>query len=72
MKNTFINKDTNLETEISTKRRFIQQNFKPNTVNIDKLLNRVKIQEKNKRKENLILFALALIFISAVAYISLK
>ena len=38
---------------------FVKNNYKKNPINVDinKLLNRVKLEEKNKRKQKLIYFA---------------
>ena len=40
------------------------QSQRPNKVSINTLLNRVKIDEKNKKKENLILFGFVVLIIS--------
>ncbi|MDC1082507.1 hypothetical protein OAS28_01255 [Candidatus Pelagibacter sp.] len=40
--------------------KFVKNNYKKNPINVDinKLLNRVKLEEKNKRKQKLIYFGI--------------
>jgi hypothetical protein len=45
--------------------KIVNNNYKKNPINVDinKLLNRVKIEEKNRKKEKLIFFAIVLVAI---------
>ena len=45
--------------------KIVKNNYKKNPLNVDinKLLNRVKIEEKNRKKEKLIFFAIVLVAI---------
>tara|TARA_B100000795_G_C22693628_1_gene396645 strand:- start:70 stop:300 length:231 start_codon:yes stop_codon:yes gene_type:complete len=45
--------------------------IKPINVNINTLLNRVKINEKNKNKENLILLGMAIFVLSIIGFITI-
>ena len=68
MKNNLLSNNIDYnEVDTLKKYRHIPQNFKANTVNINKLLNRVKINEKNKQKENLIYLSVAILFVSITA-----
>tara|TARA_B100000795_G_scaffold12583_1_gene8621 strand:- start:139 stop:360 length:222 start_codon:yes stop_codon:yes gene_type:complete len=72
MKNIHLdNTDDYIEINTPTKLKHIQQNFKSKTVDINKLLNRVKINERNKKKENLLYLGIATIVVSFVAFFSI-
>ena len=61
----------NFISNTSTKHKHIPQNFISNKVDIKKLLNRVKIKERNKKKENLFYLSMATILVSFVAFFSI-
>ena len=48
-----------------------QNSIKPNIVDVNKLLNRVKLNEKKDKKENLILFSLIGAAVGTVGIISI-
>ena len=66
MKNIFLTNQANL-VDTTKKHNYLQQNFKRNTVDINRLLNRVKINEKNKKKENLAYLSIAILTVSIIS-----
>ena len=62
-----IQKKYNLKNKPST--NFINSK-KPNNVDINKLLNKVKINEKNQKKEKLILLSIASLVLGVAGIIS--
>ena len=66
MKNIFLTNQANLD-DTTQKYNYLQKNFKRNTVDINRLLNRVKINEKNKKKENLVYLSIAILTISIIS-----
>jgi hypothetical protein len=78
MQNDYLNNkkkyDSNIHKKFPIKNKF-KSNFtnskKVNIVDINKLLNKVKIEKKNQKKEKLILFAVALLVVSIGGIISI-
>ena len=68
--NPFIKKEYN-EFKVIAKNQYLQKDLNPNTVDINRLLNRVKLKEKSKKKENLIISVVAITFILSFAFITL-
>ena len=68
--NPFIKKEYN-EFKVIAKNQYLQKDLNPNTVDINRLLNRVKLKEKSKKKENLIISVVAIAFILSFAFIIL-
>ena len=52
--------------EIEKKRTTILQKKQPTNVDINRLLNSVKINEKNKKKERLVFFGLATLLVGVM------
>ena len=69
-KNLFIKKEYN-EFKVIAKNEYLQKDLNPNKVNINNLLNRVKLKEKSKRKENLIISVVAITFVLSFAFLIL-
>jgi len=63
-----VQKKYNLKNESIT--NFINSK-KPNNVDINKLLNKVKINEKNQKKEKLILLSIASLVVGVAGIISI-
>ena len=67
MQNDYLNNKKNYSSNI-IKKHLLQgkynYNQKPKNVSINTLLNRIKIDEKNRKKENLILFGFVVLVIS--------
>ena len=71
MENRFLhNLKSSRETEVIKKPIIDQKFIKAANVDINRLLNRVKIEKNNKRNENLILLGGVISLISFVAIIS--
>jgi hypothetical protein len=68
--NPFIKKEYN-EFKVIAKNQYLQKDLKTNTVDINRLINRVKLKEKSKKKENLIISVVAIAFILSFAFITL-
>ena len=68
--NPFIKKEYN-EFKVIAKNQYLQKDLNTNTVDINRLLNRVKLKEKSKKKENLIISVVAIAFILSFAFITL-
>ena len=69
-KNLFIKKEYN-EFKVIAKNEYLQKDLNPNKVNINNLLNRVKLKEKSKKKENLIIAVVAITFVLSFAFLIL-
>ena len=69
--NPFIKKEYN-EFKVIAKNQYLQKDLNPNTVDINQVAhNRVKLKEKSKKKENLIISVVAIAFILSFAFITL-
>ena len=67
----FIKKKSYNDFKVLVNDEYLQKDLKPNTVDINKLLNRVKLKEKSKKKENLVIRVIAIGFVSTFAVIEL-
>ena len=75
MKNDYLSNKKNFELNKEKNFKHIppvkKTSVKPITVNINTLLNRVKIKEQNKNRENLILLSMVATILSVIGFITI-
>ena len=64
MQNNLLNNQKKSEFNKKRNSNYRQHSLQPKNIDINRLLNRVKLNEKNKNKENLILFGLSVLTLS--------
>ena len=69
--NPFIKKKSYNDFKVLANDEYLQKDLKPNTVDVNRLLNRVKLKEKSKKKENLIISVIAIGVVATFAVIAL-
>ena len=69
--NPIIKKKSYNDFKVLANDEYLQKDLKPNTVDVNRLLNRVKLKEKSKKKENLIITVVAIGVVTTFALIAL-